>query len=171
MHGSGAPLWSSPHLLVDSVLRCDGAFKGRIFSPASGNIAQIPLPDLGLTQTGSASQGLDRHFVQALALLPGHVAKSGIEIVRYIANRVLHADIVGIAGISCKHTIWPASSPRPIGPENRVPLVPILGPGIPVSRRPATASPARRAPAASQSRMASAPALHPPMPEVRTRET
>jgi len=104
-HGFGAPLGSPPHLLVNGVLRCERALKGGIFSPASGNIAQIALADLGLAQAESASQSLDRHFVQALALLPGRNAESGIEIVWHIANCILHSDSVGDAGIPCKRKI------------------------------------------------------------------
>jgi hypothetical protein len=104
-HGFGAALGSPPHLLVNGVLRREGAFKGRIFSPASGNIAQIALAELGLAKAESANHGLYRHFVQALALFPGRNAESGVEIVRHIANRILHTVIVGNAGNYCKRKI------------------------------------------------------------------
>ena len=107
--GSGAPLSSTPHLLVNRVLRCNGSFKSGIFSPASGNIAQVALAHLGVAQAESASKGLDCHFVQALALLPGRIAESGIEILRHIANRILNANIVGSAGINCKQVSGLAS--------------------------------------------------------------
>jgi len=46
-HSLSASLASTPHLLVNGVLRCQGAFKGGIFSPArSGNIVQIALAEL-----------------------------------------------------------------------------------------------------------------------------
>jgi hypothetical protein len=103
--GYSAPLQSPPHLLVNGVLRYEGAFKGGIVFSASGNISQIALLHSGLAQSESASQGFDRNFIQALALFACRNTERSIEIVRHIANGILHADIVGIAGTSCKRTI------------------------------------------------------------------
>ena len=47
---------------------------------------------------GAASQGFDGHFVQALALLAGGLPQSFVEIVRNVADGILHAHIIGIAG-------------------------------------------------------------------------
>lgn len=93
---------SPPYFLVNRVLLCEGAVKGWILAPASGDIAQIALADSRLAEAEAASQGFDCHFVQALALFPGRNAKGGIEMVRHVANRILHTGIVGGAGIHRK---------------------------------------------------------------------
>lgn len=93
---------SAPHRLVDCVLRRQCAFKGGIFSPASGNIAKIALADSVFGQTCTANQSVDRNVIQTLALLPCAHPKSCIKVIRNITDRVLHAPIVGTAGKYCK---------------------------------------------------------------------
>ena len=86
---------SAPHRLVDCVLRRQCAFKSGISFPASGDIAKIALTDSLFGQTCAASQGVNCDFIQTLALLPRARAKSGIEVIRNVADRILHASIVG----------------------------------------------------------------------------
>src|SRR6266567_5548086 len=61
--------WSTPHRLVDRVLCRQGAVEGGILSPASRNVAKIALTAAAFPQASPAGQGLNRHFVQAFALL------------------------------------------------------------------------------------------------------
>src|SRR5215472_10305636 len=93
---------STPQLRVYRVLVCDGAVEGGIFMPGSRDIAEVALAASGLTEAGAAGQGLNRHVVQAFALLTGEAAKRGVQGVGYVADGVLHASSVGKAGKKCK---------------------------------------------------------------------
>lgn len=100
--GFGVPGWSFPHLLVDRVLRSNGTIKSRVLQPASRDVPKIALAAAGFAEARAAGKGLNCNFIQALSLFPGSTAKRGIQIVRYITNRVLHAQSIGIVGMICK---------------------------------------------------------------------
>src|SRR5581483_10906401 len=90
---------SPPQFLVHAVLRCHCAIEFGVFSPASRDVLQIALPNVGLRQANAAGQGLNGYFVEAFAPLARRPAKSRIQRVRYVADGILHALIVGNAGI------------------------------------------------------------------------
>src|SRR6185437_9379517 len=93
---------SLPHLLVDRALRRNRATEGWVLLPGSRDIAKIALAASGLAHARATSKRLNRDLVQAFPLCTGGVAKEGIQILRHIADRVLHAYSLGIAGIDCK---------------------------------------------------------------------
>src|SRR6185437_15753153 len=93
---------SLPHLLVDRALRRNRATEGWVLLPGSRDIAKIALAASGLAHARATSKRLNRDLVQAFPLCTGGVAKEGIQILRHIADRVLHAHSLGIAGIDCK---------------------------------------------------------------------
>src|ERR1035438_39574 len=93
---------STPHLLVDGVLRGEGGVEGRILAPASGDVLKVALALRSVGKTGAAYKRLDGHLVQALALFAGRAAKGGVEVVRDVAEGVLHTLTVGDAGKGCK---------------------------------------------------------------------
>ena len=70
--------------------------------PGSRDIAEVAVAASGLTEAGTAGQGLNRHVVQAFALLAGGAAKRGVQRVGYVADGVLHSCSVGKAGRKCK---------------------------------------------------------------------
>ena len=59
--------------------------------PGSRDIAEVALAASALSEAGATGQGLNRHFVQAFALLTGGAAKRGVQTVGYVADGVLHA--------------------------------------------------------------------------------
>lgn len=100
----------APHCLVYGVLSRQGALESRIFSPASRNITQIALGDSFFGEACSPNQCVNRNVIQTFALLPRRVTQGGIKIIRYVADRVLHASIVGGVGRRCKQIYWPMTS-------------------------------------------------------------
>jgi hypothetical protein len=70
--------------------------------PGSRDIAEVALAASALTEASAAGQGLNRHVVQAFALLSGRAAKRGVQRVGYVADGILHAYSVGNAGRKCK---------------------------------------------------------------------
>ena len=70
--------------------------------PGSRDIAEVALAASVLTEAGTAGQSLNRHVVQAFALLTGVATKRGVQTVGYVADGVLHAYSVGTAGRKCK---------------------------------------------------------------------
>ena len=75
-----------------------GAVESRIFAPGAGYVAEIALPAALPSNPSTAGKGFNRYFVQAFALLTGGAAKSFVQSMRHVANSVLHAYIVGVAG-------------------------------------------------------------------------
>ena len=90
---------SMPHRLVDRILLRDGAAEFRIFFPRSRNVTEITLTARTISQASAANQSFDRDFVQALSLHSCSIAKGLIQVIGHVADRVLHADIVGNVGI------------------------------------------------------------------------
>lgn len=62
------PRESTPHRLVDHVLRGQGFFEGPIIAPGSHNIAKIALTFSNFANVETSSQGSDHRFIQALTL-------------------------------------------------------------------------------------------------------
>lgn len=93
---------SFPNLLVNRVLCRQGAVKGWILSPTPRNVIEIALAQSELTQARAASKGFNCYLVQAFSLLASSAAKGGIQILRNIADGVLHANSIGTAGTCCK---------------------------------------------------------------------
>ena len=77
---------STPQLRVYRILLFQGAVEGGIFMPGSRHIAEVAVAASGLTEAGTAGQGLNRHVVQAFALLAGGAAKRGVQRVGYVAD-------------------------------------------------------------------------------------
>lgn len=76
--------------------------EGWILAPSACNVAEIALPEYLSRNASAASEGLNRNIVKALALCLRSSAKSGVDDVGNIADRVLHAYIVGNAYTLCK---------------------------------------------------------------------
>src|SRR5215469_4927705 len=93
---------SPPHLFVNSVLRVHGLVKGGVFAPGACDIAEVAQSVVLAADASAPGQGFNCHFVQAFVLLMGSPAKSFVQNIRHVANSVLHANIVGIAGNECK---------------------------------------------------------------------
>src|SRR5215469_16803096 len=94
---------SPPHLFVNGVLRVHGLVKGGIFAPGACDIAEVAQSAALAANASAPGQGFNRHFVQTFVLLTGSSAKSFVQTIRHVADAVLHAYIVGIAGNKCKH--------------------------------------------------------------------
>jgi hypothetical protein len=71
-------------------------------APCAGDLFQIALQNRLAGDSCAACEGFERDVVQALALSLRGGAKGGVEVSRYVADGVLHAFIVGSAGIVCK---------------------------------------------------------------------
>jgi hypothetical protein len=95
---------SFPKLLVNRVLRSQRALESGIFSPRSRDIAEIAVAASALADSSTEGQSLNCYFIQALALLASFAPKGRIQRVWYVADGILHAYIVGNAGIECKHS-------------------------------------------------------------------
>jgi hypothetical protein len=95
-------LSSPPHSIVNGVLGDEGGIEFGIFAPSACNVGEITLLARLWGNGDATSQHLNCHFVQALALFPGSAAKCPVEVARDIADRVLHALIVGNAGMLCE---------------------------------------------------------------------
>ena len=54
-------------------------------------------------------QRFDRYFIQALAAIAGAPAKGLVQSIGHIADRIMHASIVGIVGIKCKRLCFGAA--------------------------------------------------------------
>ena len=89
---------SPPHLFVNGVLRGHGLIKGGIFASGAYDIAEVAQSAAPLRNANAPGQGLKRYFVQAFILFTGSPAKSFVQSFRHVADSVLHAYIVGIAG-------------------------------------------------------------------------
>jgi len=76
----------------------DGLIEGGILAPSASNVAEIALPDCLPCKASTSSEGLNRNFVQALSLSLRRPAKSGIDGIWHVTDRVLHAYILGNAG-------------------------------------------------------------------------
>jgi hypothetical protein len=83
-------------------LRRDRLVENAVGAPSSRNVAKIALAASFSAQPRVTGQGFDRYFIQALALFASTLAESRVKRIRDSAERVLHAFIVGYAGISCK---------------------------------------------------------------------
>src|SRR6516164_2840325 len=94
---------SPPHLFINGVLRGQGTVKSGIFAPGACNVVEIALPVALPGHASTSGEGFNRHFVQAFAPLTGDPTKSFVQSIRNVADGVLHAYIVGIAGMKCKH--------------------------------------------------------------------
>jgi hypothetical protein len=71
-------------------------------------------------------QSFNRHFVQTLPLFLCAPTEFGVQRFRHIANRVLHALMVGNAGILCKQALQlvrAAAAPKGISPR-------LISPGL-----------------------------------------
>jgi len=60
-------------------MRPPGPIKGAIFPPGSRNIVKVALSYRASGEAGAAGHGLDRHFVEALALLTCPAAQNRVE--------------------------------------------------------------------------------------------
>ncbi len=60
-----------------------------ILSPSSGDVAEIALAASQLAESGAPSEGFNRHFVQAFALLAGGAAKRIVQSIGHVADGVL----------------------------------------------------------------------------------
>ncbi len=92
------------------MLRGNCFIEGGIREPSSGDIAKIALWTRLFGHPRTPGQGLNRDIIQTLASLLSSSAKSFVQSVGNIADGVLHASIVGNAGIKCKHVGCPLTS-------------------------------------------------------------
>ena len=72
--------------------------------PCSGDIAEIALRVAVLAQSSSPSQSFQGYFIETLALFLRTPAQGSIQTAGHIPDGVLHALIVGNAGIICKQS-------------------------------------------------------------------
>lgn len=95
--------FSLPHLFVNGVLRSYGFIESGIFDPCTPDITEVALLAAIAGETGTAGEGFDRDFIEALAAGFRGLTQDSVKDIWNIANRVLHAFIVGYAGMRCKH--------------------------------------------------------------------
>jgi len=84
------------------MLRGNRTVELRVIAPGAGNVAEVALWAPSTCNSSTSRQGFNRNFVQAFTLLASSPAESLVQGIRHIADRILHAFIVGNAGIICK---------------------------------------------------------------------
>ena len=84
------------------MLRGQGAVEGGIFAPCACDVGEIALPVAFPGNSSPPCESFNRYLIQAFSAFAGGPAEGFIQTARHLANGILHALIVGIAGTQCK---------------------------------------------------------------------
>ena len=84
------------------MLRGQGAIECGVFAPRACDVAEIALPVSFPGNSSPPCESFNRYLIQAFSAFAGDPAERFIQTAWYLANSILHASIVGVAGTQCK---------------------------------------------------------------------